>query len=411
MKSGRLLTWRKHSCLQRRHSCRRSAGRQWSTKQELDTSVEPAGTSACATALAIGLLLSGVLTAGIIPGDARRGEQLFQSQQCIQCHSVNGHGGTIAPDLTRRIDRDYTPTVMASLMWNHAPDMWTAIAKQGINRPQLSPEGAADLFAYFVAARYFEKPGDAGRGKRDFSEKHCAECHGITTSNAAGAPPVAKWESLGDPIILAQQMWNHGARMREEFGKRKLAWVSLTGQDLSDMLVYLQNLPETKSLAQNFEFPPTDSGEALFQSKGCGGCHTGKLALESRLHNQTLTQIAADMWDHQPSMKQPPPVLSQEEMRQIISYIWARQYFRGDGSADRGKKVFADKSCATCHNNPASGAPTLSKGKEAYSDITMVSTLWQHGPRMLEMMNQKNIGWPRFTTREMSDLIAYLNSL
>ena len=72
--------------------------------------------------IAVGALVvwSG-LAASTIPGDARRGEQLFQSEQCIQCHSVKGKGGTLAPDLARRVDRDYTPAVMASLMWNHAP--------------------------------------------------------------------------------------------------------------------------------------------------------------------------------------------------------------------------------------------------------------------------------------------------
>ncbi|SPF51416.1 Cytochrome c, class I [Candidatus Sulfopaludibacter sp. SbA4] len=349
--------------------------------------------------------------ASIIPGDARRGEQLFDTEQCIQCHSVKGRGGDIAPDLARRVDRNYTPTVMASLMWNHAPDMWAAMKKHGISQAHMTPESAADLFAYFVSARYFEQPGDAGRGKQAFAAKHCAECHGVTTSNAAGAPPIAKWESLGDPIILAQQMWNHGAKMREAFAQKKLAWQALTAQELTDILVYLQNLPETRTLAQNFQFPPSDSGEALFQSKGCSGCHVGKLALETRLRNQTLTQIVVDMWNHQPSMKNPPPVLSQEEMRQILSYVWAKQYFRGNGTADRGKKVFSDKNCATCHNDPSSGAPKLAKGKDAYSDITMVAALWEHGPHMLELMNQKKLAWPRFTAEQMSDLIAYLNSL
>src|ERR1039458_9678299 len=65
------------------------------------------------------------LGASRIPGDARRVEQLFTSEQCIQCHSLNGKGGTLAPDLSRRVDRDYTPSVMASLMWNHAPDRQT----------------------------------------------------------------------------------------------------------------------------------------------------------------------------------------------------------------------------------------------------------------------------------------------
>jgi hypothetical protein len=30
---------------------------------------------------------------------------------------------------------------------------------------------------------------------------------------------------------------------------------------------------------------------------------------------------------------------------------------------------------------------------------------------MLETMEQRKVAWPRFTTRQMADLIAYLNSL
>jgi mono/diheme cytochrome c family protein len=343
-------------------------------------------------------------------GDARRGEELFRTEQCITCHSINGKGGSLAPDLARRIDRGYTPAVMASLMWNHAPEMWSAMKKQGVNRPVLSAEAASDLFAYFVSARYFERPGDAGRGKQLFAARHCAECHGITTSNASGAPPVAKWESLADPVILAQQMWNHGPQMRQAFAAKHIKFVPITAQELTDMLVYLQNLPETKSVTRDFRIPsPGSSGEALFQSKGCNGCHAR--GFSDLFHNQTITGIAAAMWNHQPSMKLPPPTFSQDEMRQIIGYLWAQQYFRGEGSVERGKKVFTEKNCATCHNDPSSGAPKLAKGKNAYSDITMVAALWGHGPRMLDVMNQKKIPWPRFAGTQMSDLIAYLNSL
>jgi mono/diheme cytochrome c family protein len=361
-------------------------------------------------AIAAAALAGRVLLAADLPaGEARRGEQLFQNEQCVQCHSVNGTGGKLGGDLSKLIDRDYTPTVMASLMWNHGPDMWAAMKKSGIVKAQLSPEGAADLFAYFVSARYFEKPGDAGRGKLAFRTKHCADCHGITSSPVPEAPPVAKWESLADPLVLAQQMWNHGAKMRAEFANRKLAWGQLTAQELTDMLVYLQNLPETRDITRNFLFPPSEPGAKLFQSKGCADCHTGKLALENRLRNQTLTEIAVDMWNHQPSMKQPPPVFEKEEMRQILGYLWVRQYFRGEGNADRGKAVFAEKSCATCHNDPASGAPKLAQGKDAYTDITIVSILWEHGPRMLDEMTQRHLAWPRFTAQQMADLIAYLN--
>jgi len=353
----------------------------------------------------------GILAAAELPaGDARRGEMIFQNQQCVQCHNIKGSGGKLGGDLSRVVDRDYTPATMASLMWNHAPDMWSAMKRSGMAEPHLSAGDAADLFAYFVSARYFEKPGDAGRGKLAFQTKHCADCHGIDKSPMAAAPPVAKWESLADPVVLAQEMWNHGARMRAEFASKKIAWGEMTAQELTDILVYLQNLPETKDIAHNFLFPPSDTGAQLFQSKGCAGCHTGKMALETRLKNQTLTEIAVDMWNHQPSMKQPSPELSQEEMRQLLAYIWMGQYFRGTGNADHGKAVFQEKSCATCHNDPSSGAPKLAGHKDSYSDITIISALWDHGPRMLDGMTQRHLAWPRFTAQQMSDLIAYLNA-
>ncbi len=357
------------------------------------------------------LLSWGASASDVVTGEAKRGEQLFQTQQCIHCHSLNGQGGTNAPDLARRIDRNYNPAVMASVMWNHAPQMWAGIKAANLAQPQFSPEQAGDLFAYFVSARYFDRPGDAARGKQLFASKHCADCHGIADSRASGAPPVAKWESLADPVVLAQQMWNHGAKMAAALAERKIARPVLTPQELTDILVYLRNLPETRQLASNFSFPLSGSGAEIFQSKGCAECHIGKLALESRLHNATMTGIAAAMWDHQAAMKQPPPQFSQEEMRQVIGYIWARQYFSGYGNAAHGKKVFEDKHCAMCHNDPASGAPKLAKGGNAYSAVFMVSALWRHGPRMLEMLNQKKLEWPRFSAQQMSDLIAFLNSL
>ena len=355
------------------------------------------------------LLAGGLFTASAATGDAKRGEELFRSEQCIQCHSFQGKGGTLAPDLSKRIDRNYTPSVMASLMWNHAPAMWSAMKQKGIVKSQMTADVAADLFAYFVSARFFEKPGDAARGKQAFTARHCAECHGIANPIAGGGPAVAKWESLADPLVLAGQMWNHGPKMKAAFAQRKFAWIPITGQELTDILVYLQNLPETKDRARHFEFPAAEAGEKLFVSKGCTECHVGSNALESKLKNQTLTDIAAAMWRHQPEMKKEPPTLSPEEMKQLLGYIWAKQYFTGTGNADRGKKVFESKNCAVCHNDPASGAPSLAKGKNGHSDITMVAALWEHGPKMLESMGQRKLAWPRFSATEMSDLIAFLN--
>src|SRR5581483_10941925 len=99
-----------------------------------------------------------------------------------------------------------------------------------------------------------------------------------------------------------------------------------------------------------------------------------------------------------------------EEIGKLIGYVWARQFFQETGSVARGKRVFAAKNCATCHNDASSGAPPLA-GRGPFSDISMVAVLWDHGPGMLERMRQRNLPWPEFTSAQMADLIAYMNSL
>jgi mono/diheme cytochrome c family protein len=276
----------------------------------------------------------------------------------------------------------------------------------------LSPSDAADLFAYLYSTRFFDKPGDAARGKQAFADRHCAECHGVAESRAEGAPPVVKWDSLGQPMVLVQQMWDHSSRMREAFARKKIAWQELTAQDLSDILAYLRNLPETRGMNTRFSFTAGDGGQAIFEAKGCVKCHVGKLALEDRLHNLDLTEIAVDMWNHAPRMVQPVPQLSEDEMRQLLSYLWMRQYVYAKGDVGRGKQVFAAKHCAECHNGGEHGAPPLPGQGRGYSEITIVSALWKHGPQMFTRMRQAKMAWPRFNNpQQMSDLVAYLNSV
>ena len=337
------------------------------------------------------------LKAATIAADSTRGAQLFETLACVQCHGINGKGGTIGPDLGRRLDRNFTPAGLAATMWNHAPTMWAAMRERSIVPGDLNDQAAADLFAYFYSARFFEKPGDAARGKRLFESKHCVDCHGsaqATHSTLAAAPPVSRWESIGQPIALADAMWNHGATMREEFSKRHLKWAELTSQNLTDLLVYLRNLPQTRNAVSRVEITAGAEGEVLFKSKGCERCHTGNLALTGRLKGKTLTDIAAAMWNHEPRMAASPPQLSVAEMREVTSYLWAAQFFEDAGDPGAGRRVFTAKHGAACHEDSASGAPKLAG--RAFSGVAMVSALWHHGPQMLDRMKAKNISWPRF---------------
>jgi len=342
--------------------------------------------------------------------DAHRGGEFFRAQGCENCHAVKGSGAAKAPDLGRRLDRDYTPAGVAARMWSHAPVMWAAMAKDNTAAPQVTADQASDLFAYFYAARYFERPGEAERGKRLFQEKRCIECHSVSETTGGVGPAVEKWESLQGPILLIQQMWNHQAQMHNQMAARGVAWPQLTSQDLTDLLVYLQNLPQTRSTELLMELPSSGDGRTLFREKGCSGCHAGKLALEDRLADSTLTEIAASMWNHAPEMRHPAPILSRAEWQQLVSYVWAKQFFGNRGDAAKGHKVYEAKKCGSCHDDASSGAPRLSKPAEPYSAITMVQVLWVHGPAMLRKMQDKHMTWPQLNQNEMANLTAYLNS-
>jgi cytochrome c2 len=184
------------------------------------------------------LLATSALNAATIEMDSNRGQHVFESESCIQCHALDGKGGHAAPDLGRIIDRNFTPASLASTMWNHAPTMWAKGALASVKSAGLDNQAAADLFAYFYSVHFFDKPGDAGRGKRLFHEKTCDHCHGLNDSPNPAAPPISKWHALGHPIELTQAMWNHSGAMYAELQQRKMAWPQLSGQDFSDLLVY-----------------------------------------------------------------------------------------------------------------------------------------------------------------------------
>lgn len=120
------------------------------------------------TAIMLALLCPALRAADKV-ADSDRGAGLFVTLSCIQCHSVNGVGGKAAPDLGRLVDREFTP---ATTMWNHAPTMWAAMRERNIQAGDLDEQAAADLFAFFYAAHFFDRPGDAARGKRLFTSKH-----------------------------------------------------------------------------------------------------------------------------------------------------------------------------------------------------------------------------------------------
>ena len=94
----------------------------------------------------------------ILPGRVNEGRALFEKKQCIKCHSIQGKGGNIGPDLGRRgLYRNLVE--FAAALWNKAPAMLRAMKLRKFTVPQLNGEEMADIVAYLRSFQYFGEPG------------------------------------------------------------------------------------------------------------------------------------------------------------------------------------------------------------------------------------------------------------
>ncbi|MEJ5369022.1 MAG: c-type cytochrome [Bryobacteraceae bacterium] len=342
-----------------------------------------------------------VCSAAVPLGDSARGAKLFQEQKCVVCHSVNGQGGKSGPDLGKTVGRGYTPATMAALMWNHAPKMWEAMERASLKPVKLSTQQAADLYAYFYSAGFFEQKSDAARGKKLFAEKGCAGCH---QGAGGGAPDVSRWPAVTDPIELARQMWNHSPQMKSAIQAKNAALPKLTAAEMGDITAYLQSLPTASKEAPKYAPASAATGEELFKVKGCAGCHAGAKQI-GKAGPKSNAELAAALWNH-PGKAPKNSELRPEEMTRLVGYLWTLQFANEGGNAGAGQSLFAAKRCSSCHSG---GAPKLAHG-EGDNSFGMVAVLWSHGPEMLSQMRSKGMQWPAFGGMDIADLVAYLKT-
>ena len=335
-------------------------------------------------------------------GDAQRGATLFQSKNCVTCHSVNGQGAKIAPDLGKRGGEAFTPSSLAAMLWNHAPRMFSAVSKSA-TKVELTPQDSADLFAYFYAARYMDPPGDAGRGKHLFVAKHCSSCHALDGTDAEGMKSGLRWESLSDPIEFARLMWNHAPLMRAAMARKGVEPPTLTAAEMNDILVYLRSQPQGRENKPVFQPASAQTGAMLFQVKGCVNCHKGALSMDKHATFGTVSEVAAAMWNHAGSMKQSGE-LRPEEMKRLTGYILALRFVSEGGDPARGAKIFGAKGCVSCHTN-GPGPKITGAVPDSY---TLIASLTGHAPLMLQKLEASKQPWPTLKDGEMRDLLAYL---
>ena len=356
-----------------------------------------------------------------LPSNPLDGRIVFEEKGCIACHSISGYGGTIGPDLAR--EQYYGSFLeLASIIWNHIPAMNRKFREMKINRPRFSEKEMQDLIFFIYYLRYLGEPGSVSNGKKLLSKKGCTNCHKIAGQGNDIAPDFTELGEYSSPLYMSQTMWNHGPSMQEKMKELNINYPELTGDNLNDITAYIRAASSTTSEIRMSPGNPAN-GKIIFRRKGCISCHqvdggndkTGPNLSELNL-NKSVTEIAAQMWNHSPTMIEymqeesvKYPMFEGNEMADLIAYLYFLGFEDPAGDISEGETVYEEKGCITCHDDGV--GPDLTKMKPFSSRIQILQRMWNHASKMEDLLLIQNNEWPQLTTEEIRNLYAYLTSI
>ncbi|MDH4230763.1 MAG: cytochrome c [Nitrospirota bacterium] len=286
------------------------------------------------------------------------------------------------------------------------------------------------VILFFLCSLAFAQtlPEDPAIGGRLLASKGCVKCHSIKGEGGTTGPDLGRID-LGDTQLnLAARMWNHAPSMIAGMEKAGIVRPALTGQEFTEITAYLYFL--------RFFDEPGDpaAGAYIFEQKGCSACHPlagrgkeGELGLDEFPRNVSAVFLSQAVWNHSLEMMarmlrlgKKWPGFADREMMDLFEFIRPRAkgpaepFFFKPGNPREGKKLFAAKGCNKCHAIRGEGAEGgIDLGRQAktfYTSLTQIaSNMWNKAPEMiLVRVAQTECGIPKFTAKEMSDLLAYL---
>jgi len=360
--------------------------------------------------------------------DPAAGAQVFEAKGCAKCHSVNGVGGKIGPDLAK-ISRPRTFYDLSADMWNHLQKMTGKMQELGITKPKLDPREAADLAGFLFTLNYFDTPGNPEVGRKLFTEKRCVVCHKYNGAGGTVGPDLDQGVQFRSPISVAAAMWNHGPQMTEKMKENGIERPTFTGAELRDLVAYLAPTSAGGQGKPVYALPGRpEAGRQLFAEKHCVECHAVGSAgghvgpdLVQRGVRQSPMEFAATLWNKAPAMATAMkthaialPELSPAEMADIVAYLYSVRYFGSGGNVSNGYTVATRKGCLVCHSlrgERGKRASDLAKAKGLDSPAAVLAMLWNHAAVTPPSIGGQKPEWPLFKPQEMADLIAMLQSL
>lgn len=166
-------------------------------------------------------------------------------------------------------------------------------------------------------------------------------------------------------------------------------------------------------------------GKSALAQKRCIACHSiwgvgGKLGpdLAAAGSDQSFQQMASMFWNHTPRMVQllrqrgmEWPTLSEQEMADISSFIYYLKLLDRPGDVSRGRILYQEKKCESCHSLNAPGKAgqiPLRRYGSFVSPVPLAQAMWNAGAAMRKEQQARGIVMPLFNGREMADLQAYI---
>ncbi|MDH3253199.1 MAG: cytochrome c, partial [Ignavibacteria bacterium] len=206
-----------------------------------------------------------------LPTDPLNGRITFEEKKCIACHAIGGYGGTAGPDLSR--DQYFGSSIeLATIIWNHSPEMNRKFRQLRMDRPKLTEAEMLDLLGFIYYLRYLGEPGSVANGKQLLNSKGCFTCHSVGGKGGQIGPDFKTIQRYSAPLYLVQAMWNHGPDMQDQIRKGKMNYPILTGQDIVDIASYLRQV-STADVEIRLSIGNPKNGRLLFEKKHCSDCH------------------------------------------------------------------------------------------------------------------------------------------
>lgn len=358
-----------------------------------------------------------------VPPRPAAGRLVFQQQGCISCHGADASGTPKGPALRQRASLSSLAKLVAAL-WNHAPRMWAAMERQGLNYPNLTYEQTSQLISYLYLSGAADVNGDARRGAALFLVRaDCARCHGDDGRD----PRLAATAAGGTAMDLTQALWNHAAFVQRPIGKPGLAWPHFGPNDVRDLLAYVRQQNASPSPTDTMAGADPDRGWLIFQEKGCIRCHSlsrdqgsaGPYLGQQREFPPTFSEFGAALLNHVPQMENavgkqrlPWPVFGPNDVRDLTLFFYFLRYMEPTGSPQIGQSVFSWRGCANCHGAEAEGgsAPRLRGRGTNFTAARLATDLLRHGRSMYKQVERNGQQWPELQESDVGNLLAFLNS-